>query len=272
MKKIKSFCKNLLPPIFLSGCYLLIFKIQGRKRWKYGFRSWDDAKANANGYDDDLIIEKVTKATRLVVNGQAIYERDSIVFDKIQYSWPLLASLMLVAATNDDLRVIDFGGGLGTTYRQNSKFIKQVSNRCQWRVVEQEKFVEVGIREFATKNLSFHGSILDAKLDGVDVVIFGGSICYVDNPQMYIAQAIEAGSRYIIFDRTPITYALSDVFSVQYVPNSIYEASFPIRTFSYENFCKQFKDAGYELIEEWVCNLQADIKSTAMGFLFRSKL
>ena len=82
----------------------------------------------SEGYHSDNIIEKLRKSAKLVFNGEATYERDSVIFDIIEYSYPLLASLLFVAANSKSFKVIDFGGGLGTTYQQNRKFISKIKN------------------------------------------------------------------------------------------------------------------------------------------------
>jgi hypothetical protein len=63
---------------------------------------------------------------------------------------------------------------------------------------------------------------------------------------------------------------MKDTFAVQHIPPSIYKASFPIRKFNYNNIVKFFVDE-YELIEEWVCDLQADPNTKAMGFIFKRR-
>jgi putative methyltransferase (TIGR04325 family) len=71
----------------------------------------------STGYDSEIILEKTRDALLKVKNGEAAYERDSVLFDEIQYAWPLLTSLMWVAAqAKGILNVLDFGGSLGTTY------------------------------------------------------------------------------------------------------------------------------------------------------------
>ena len=102
------------------------------------------------------------------------------------------------------------------------------------------------------------------------MVLFGGSICYVEDPYKYLFEAVNIGAEYIIFDRTPITPGQQDVFAVQNVSASIYEASSPIRSFSYQNL-NRIIGAKYDLVERWVCDLQPDPRSTAMGFCFKYK-
>ena len=224
----------------------------------------------SDGYHSVNIIEKVRESSKLVFDGKATYERDSVIFDEIEYSYPLLASLLFVAANSKSFKVIDFGGALGTTYQQNRKFISKIKNVCEWRIVEQEEFVAIGKSEFTNKILSFYKTIEEANKDGVDVVLFAGSINYVKNSYDFMAKAKEIKAPYIIFDRTAITNEMKDTFSVLHSSANIYVASFPVRNFNYNNIVKFFIDE-YELIEEWVCDLQADPTTTAMGFIFKRR-
>lgn len=235
-----------------------------------GFKDWHAAEQACEGYDADEIIAKVERSAKLVFDGKAVYERDSCLFDEIHYSWPLLASLLFAAANGRTLKVVDFGGALGTSFQQNRRFLTRLPFRCEWRIVEQRKFVDIGKRDFSNEYLSFYSSIVDAAKSDVDVVLFGSSICYVKTPYQFIDEAIATNAEYVIFDRTPIAPGEEDTFSVQHVPPSIYKASYPVRNFSYSNITAPFRDK-YELIEEWVCDLQADPHNTAMGFLFKKR-
>ena len=76
------------------------------------------------------------------------FERDGVVFDQPDYNFPLLACLLRVATESGNrLRVLDFGGSLGSTYFQCRPFLGGVSE-LRWTVVEQPQFVECGRREF----------------------------------------------------------------------------------------------------------------------------
>ncbi|MDV3001980.1 MAG: hypothetical protein N5P05_003586 [Chroococcopsis gigantea SAG 12.99] len=78
---------------------------------------------DAEGYDKDIILETVKNSLLQVKEGQAIYERDSVLFDKIEYSFPVLTMLLKVALENDSkLSVLDFGGSLGSHYFQYRNF------------------------------------------------------------------------------------------------------------------------------------------------------
>ena len=64
------------------------------------YSTWQEADALCNGYDNMEILEEELSATLKVKNGEAVYERDSDIFDHIEYSWPVLTGLMCAAAQN----------------------------------------------------------------------------------------------------------------------------------------------------------------------------
>ena len=81
------------------------------------FSSWNEAKKASTGHGTEEIVTKVRDSTLKVKSGNAAYTRDSVAFDRIEYSWPLLAGLMWVASqSNNKLKLVDFGGSLGSTY------------------------------------------------------------------------------------------------------------------------------------------------------------
>jgi putative methyltransferase (TIGR04325 family) len=261
------FAKQLLPPLVIT----LLKKILRKQRINFiNYSTWEEAENAAEGYDSDNIILKIKNSAKLVFEKKAVYERDSVIFNEIHYSYPLLASLIFVSENSESLRIIDFGGAFGTTFQQNLKFLSKLKNNVDWRIVEQEKIVEIGKKEFIHENLSFYNTIEDSFKGGIDAILFCSSICYIPNSYNYLYKAIDLKAPFIIFDRTPITNEVRDTFAVQKVPPSIYKASYPIRNFSYTNFIKIF-ELNYDLIEEWVCDLQPDPQTKAMGFIFKKK-
>ena len=53
--------------------------------WQGDYASWEDAEQLSKGYDAVEIAEKVLASTLKVKNGEAVFERDSVIFDKIEY-------------------------------------------------------------------------------------------------------------------------------------------------------------------------------------------
>lgn len=264
---VRAMLKPLVPPLLVD----MLRKVRGSVlTFKGDYPSWEQASADAAGYDADEILNRVTAATRRVVRGEAVYERDSVVFDEIEYSWPLLAALLQVAAERGSLRVADFGGSLGSTWRQNRRFFDRLTLPVAWRVVEQPGFVEIGRAEFTTPALSFHATLREAGEGGVDAVLFASSLCYVSDPAQYLTQAAATGAPFLLIDRLPIIPGSTDRISVQTVTEPIYNASYPIRLFAEQTFLSRWLGQ-WRLIERWQCDLQPDPNAQYHGFFLEQR-
>jgi putative methyltransferase (TIGR04325 family) len=131
--------RNFIPPV-LYNAY-----IENRRKYGYfgEYQSWQEAKSKSDGYDSDIIIEKVKDAALKVRRGEAAFERDSVLFSKVEVAWHVLAYLLWIASLNKNvLNILDFGGSLGTTFYQNRNFLDHVE--LNWAIIEQSKFVEYG--------------------------------------------------------------------------------------------------------------------------------
>ncbi|MHB9140117.1 MAG: methyltransferase, TIGR04325 family [Victivallaceae bacterium] len=212
------------------------------------FPEWNDALAVTSGYDADGILKKAAKAAKAVASGNAVFERDSVLFDEIQYSWPVLAGLLKAAADErGHLRVLDFGGALGSSYYQNRKFLEQLQE-VKWGIVEQDNFVECGKREFETDVLKFFHSIEEAaKTCEFNVILLSSVLPYLKDPYNMLAQAVKLGTETVIIDRTPVLPGNADRLTVQKIPDTIYHASYPAWFFSEEKLLN-FMGEKYSLL------------------------
>jgi putative methyltransferase (TIGR04325 family) len=211
------------------------------KNEEYGFigdyGSWAEAQRNSSGYDSAVILEKTTASSVKVRDGKAAYERDSVVFDEIQYAWPLLAGLLWVAAVSQGrLHVLDFGGALGTTYFQNRQFLKGLSD-VRWTIVEQPDYVQRGRSLFENDVLRFYGSLDECRGDpSPQVILLSGVLQYLEKPYELLNQIFEFDAPHIIIDRTPFHDKPLDRLCVQRVDPSVFDASYPAWIFSVDRF------------------------------------
>lgn len=248
MKLIKRWAKILLPPILFR-----IFKSNGPSQITFSqeYPDWQQAKSKCQGYEANLILDKVLEATLKVKSGQAKYERDSVVFDKIQYSWPVTAAIMWAAINQArPLRVIDFGGSLGTTYFENRNLLRSLP-KFSWAIVEQPNFVSAGNRYIADENLSFHTSIEDAVERGKpSICLLSAVLQYLENPWEIIDKVKHQEPNVIVFDRTIINKSAFDRIYIQQNPNSIIRSSYPCRSISLSKLLETMTQ-NYELQEQF---------------------
>lgn len=243
--------------------------------WKGNHASWAEAMALSSGYDKDAILKKTLASVLKVKNGEAAYERDSVVFGQIEYSWPLLAGILLAAAGGEgSLGVLDFGGSLGTTYFQNRKFLSRLPD-VRWLVVEQPHFVEAGRRHVADGTLLFFNSIEEA-LSGhrARVALLSTVLAYVEHPHALLEEIIALELDYVIVDATAFLHrGTADRLTVQRVSPRIYEASYPAWFFNKPQFLRHF-EGKYALVEEFSSHIGRDLRvdgrvvGSNLGFIF----
>lgn len=232
MMMLKRYLKTWLPPA-LADAY--------RKRARLGvhfrgdFPDWETAAAHVEGYDASQILERVRWATQQVVSGKAAGERDSVLFDRTPYPYPVIALLLRAAVENNGrLSVLDFGGALGSSYHQCKDFLAGVGV-LRWSIVEQVHYVRAGKLEFESESLRFYETV-DAALQDLppQVVLASGVLQYLPNPGEVLKSFVSTEAEYIVIDRTPFALDGRQVISTQSVPSSIGASSYPLRLFNEE--------------------------------------
>lgn len=226
-----------------------------RYGWFGNFASWQEAKQDSTGYDADAILQKILAGAKKVKNGEAIWERDGVVHDHIEYSWPLLANLLWIARRlGNRLSVLDFGGGLGTTWFQNRSYLSDFED-VKWSVTEQESVVSAGRAHIADppgRGLQFYYTAADAiKERGPhDVFLASCVLPYLERPYEFLQQTIDKGFPYIIIENTYFNTEPGDRLTIQKVPPFYYKASYPAWFLDYDKV-KALLFTRYELVEEY---------------------
>ena len=240
---IKSFLRQILPPVVLSVL---------KKRsihWRGNYPDWQSAKNDCQGYDKQAILDQIDIATEKIVSGQFPYERDSVVFDEIQYSWPLLTGLLWSHSLHGKLNVMDIGGSLGSTYRQNIKFLKSID--CKWNIVEQKNYVALGNLKYQTAELKFFDSIEDClSKNSVNTLVISSTLQYLEDPMSFLEKLGSFKIPVLLLDRVSIIDSSENRLTKQTVPKDIYSASYPCWFFS-ENKILEILKKDYELVEKF---------------------
>lgn len=244
--------REFIPPIIYRIKNSISPTIQQSKSiWNGNYDSWEIALNLCTGYNDQAILENCKNALLKIKNNEAVYERDSVLFDKPDFSWPIVTGLTQIALNkNKKLSVLDFGGSLGTTYFQNKSFLNTIDNLV-WSIVEQPKFVEIGREFFADDHLKFHFTLEESLAQNkADVLILSGVLQYLDNPEKWIKQFIHQQFEYIFIDRTGFIDQPISRIVIQSVPAEIYNASYPAWFFNEAVFHSYFSTE-YDIIGDF---------------------
>jgi putative methyltransferase (TIGR04325 family) len=263
---IRSIVKELTPPIVLNQLSGFFYG------WKGNYSTWEEARKKCSGYDNEVILSKVKEAMLKVKKGEAVFERDSVLFDKIHYSFPLLSGLT-IAAINNHLRlnILDFGGSLGSSYFQNKNILSGLQE-LNWCIVEQPHFVKEGAKTFEDEHLHFFydiNSCMD-KLK-IDVFLLASVLPYLEKPYELLDQIIEKKIEYLLIDRTQVLSKGKDRIAIQTVPKNIYSASYPCWFLNEEKLI-HYLSKHYELIFDSTSPERVNIRHSSLKcFFFKRK-
>jgi putative methyltransferase (TIGR04325 family) len=221
------------------------------KKWGFfgDYPNWASAMADCSGYDTQAIFEKVKHATLQVKDGKAAYERDSFLFYEAKIQPHLIEKLNLVQNTEGGVRVLDFGGALGSTYFQHREILSGMPNAI-WCIVEQPHFVDCGKKEFENDILKFELTIEAAIAKyKPNFVLFSSVLQYLEHPYAVLKTVFDAQIPYIYIDRTPFLSQKDDRIVQQITHPKVYEASYTCWLFSKEKMVNYLCLRGYNSVE-----------------------
>lgn len=271
LQRVKSLLKKYTPE-FLKN---LLRRRYSDLIFKGPYPSWDSARMESGGYQQESILSDVSEAALMVKNGLIPCERDGVLLSSIEYSWPVTSALMLAAAKNKGtLNVIDFGGALGSSYFQNIKFLNHLHS-MNWSIVEQEHYVKFGSDEISNGQLRFFTDIgAAATMHIPDLVLFSASLQYIAQPFDVLKDVISVKPQFIVFDRTSSADIYASIIAVQHVRDT-YKASYPFWIFSIAEI-EDYLSEEYSLVETFKSNdfqgyMLNDLKIEFNGFIFLRK-
>jgi len=231
--RIRSFLAAQKRPLYFTGDY----------------RTWEEAEQASSGYAAGNILEITRSAMLKIRDGEAVYERDSVIFDKPEYPYPLLVGLMGIALSSGRLSVLDFGGALGSTYFQCRSFLQTVKD-LRWSVVEQTAHVACGQAEFTNEYLHFYQTVKQCmENESPNTLLLSSVLQYLPKPYETLHQLLGWRIPHVLIDRTAFVVGERDRLTVQAVPESIYLASYPAWFFCEFTFLNMLVDAGYRIVD-----------------------
>jgi len=260
----------LVRPLVPAGCARWWRRRFGWQWFRGSYASWTEAQAASVGYDDAVVLERVVTAVRDVQAGRASWERDGATFDLPEGNAPLLAALRQAAqAAGGHLDVVDYGGSLGSTWRQHRQALQDLAT-VRWRVVEQPHFVSAG-GEFADDHLSFHNSIEQALAGGKPAVILLSSVLpYLESPFALLEEVVRRKFPHVIIDRTPLVRQGGTRLVVQHTPPALGGGSYPCWLFARAPLLGPLQASG-ALIQEWPAIDDLALDVVHCGFHFQRK-
>jgi len=212
---------------------------QSTSVWDGVYASFAEAGGEDTVFEDKVWLGKIIERARSALErarGGAIPP----VASTTEYALPFVAAL--AAPENRPLRILDFGGGMATSYVPLRAMLP--SNRAlDFVVVENETVCRAGRELFKdSPNLTFL-SDLPHSAERFDMVHFGSSLHYVDDWKGVLGRVTAYEPLYILFADLPAADNKSFMTTQLFHGRRI-----PVRFWSLQEFVSEIAGLNYELI------------------------
>lgn len=179
--------------------------------------SWEEGKRVGAGYQEQEILNRVITARSLAKVGAGKIERDGVVLSAPpEPPWRLLAAVWLAMSREQEVvRVLDFGGGLGSTFDLCERWMGNCLE-LRWFIVEQGHVAAAGRVQNTNERLKFGSSIEEARQEGeYDLCILSGVLQYLRAPEDVATAIVELRPKVVLVERTPVASVVYPLLTVQ---------------------------------------------------------
>ena len=231
---LKKIAREWLPPKIVELVKMSV--IHSKCRGFSGqYESFQKALEHCGGYEDKSIIER-----SIALAKEKTYV-DTWIRGQTINLFAALSLVLLNKPISRNLRVLDFGGGLGDHYYDFLRFIPNQIELC-WDICETPAMVKAG-KKFFGKEISYEDDLhkIDERKE-FDLILTSGTLQYVDNPEEYFNKLSLLKSDYIIIDRISLIDIAQDAIAIQNVPKELYDASYPVWFFSQNKWISKFQE------------------------------
>jgi putative methyltransferase (TIGR04325 family) len=216
------------------------------------FATYDQAIAalpSAQAYEQDYIIQKTIDDTHRV---QRESQDQSLAYTPALQR--LLASLAGPIATRnrpDVLRVVDFGGQMGTHFFY-ARAVLPASLQLQWTVCETPATAAAARKHVNVPGLSFTDDLDSLSREPVDLVFTSGTLMHLPSPTEWLKKLLALRTHWCVIERTAMTDWSRDRLGVQMRSSPRgREAAYPFWLVRHAQYLAAAKEAGFAPALQW---------------------
>jgi putative methyltransferase (TIGR04325 family) len=209
------------------------------KVWEGVYKDFEEAAAETTVFEDSVWQEKVFNRALAMI---AENNKPSIISNSAtttEYALPFFVAMQV--NSNVAFKVLDFGGGLGTSYIPLVPMLPE-STKLDFLVVENKTICRMGDELFFNDNqIRFLHSIPTE--EQFDLVHAGSSIQYIEDWLNLLDSFVATNAQYVLFSDLPAgdnkTFVTAQWFHGRRIP---------VRFWNFKEFSAAMDSRGYDLI------------------------
>ncbi len=207
--------------------------------WNGVFNTFKEANGEQDVFEDSIWIGKQVSQAKIAIEQAKNTETISKLALTSDYFLPVVAST--IAQPNKTLRIMDFGGGLGTTFLPIKAMLPE-NQPLDFVVIENETICEWGKILFKDeKQITFLNRIpIDEQFE---MIHCGSSFHYVDDWMEYLRLFSIMLPKYLIFVDLPA----GDIDTFVTIQN-YYGREIPVRFWNLIEFIESVENFGFKLV------------------------
>lgn len=207
--------------------------------WEGVFASFRDVPVTGPGFCGEIWKDNSLKKIRRLREAAASKNTVSSVPVNRDSLLPLLAAL--VHAAQRQVRILDFGGGVGFSYYQILRGLPEKA-AFELHIVDIKEVCHTGREFFAgVSNISFHESLPD--LQPFDIVHLGSSLHYIEDWKAVLQSLCAYGADFFLLCDLPAGDIPTFASGQNY-----YGSRMPVWFFNVAAVCEAMADNAYELL------------------------
>jgi putative methyltransferase (TIGR04325 family) len=213
---------------------------QGFKIWEGVYQSFSEARGDVGVFEQGIWLEKVKERARSALSASRSDEAIPPVAETRDYALPLVAAL--AARNGETLRILDFGGGLASSFIPLVNMLP-ADQALEFVIVENEAVCQAGRDLLAADKRVQFVSTLPGAGERFDIVHCGSSLHYVDDWNGLLARLAALNTRYLVFADLPAADNLTLVTAQMF-----HGARSPVRFWNLNEFSAKVESLGYRLL------------------------
>lgn len=210
------------------------------KVWDGIYASFSEVATKSTVFEETVWIEKVVERARQAVLQSGGTAALAPVATTSDYALPFVAAL--TARLDKPLRILDFGGGMGTSFLPLTKMLP-ADQPLDFVIVENSVVCRAGREFFSTDSRIRFREDVPGPTDYYDIIHCGSSLHYVDDWRGMLDRFAAIKPEFLLFADLPAadnrSFVTSQVFHGQRIP---------VHFLNLEEFVSYVQEGGYEVI------------------------
>ena len=208
--------------------------------WEGVYATFTEAAGDKTVFEGEVWLDKVVKRAQATLAATQGYATIAPAAATTDYALPFVAALL--ARRGRTLRILDFGGGMATSFLPLTAMLP-ADHPIEYVVVENPTVCKAGENFFKGQTRIRFQEDVPGPEESYDIIHCGSSLHYVDDWKGMLDRLLSIKPEYILFADLPAadnqTFVTTQMFHGQRIP---------VRFWNLEEFVSAVEEFGYELL------------------------